>query len=75
MSVSVEHLLICGQCPQIGRQHGIKNKAAIALTCKLNGNLKLIIAALLVFFRIIHVVLFDDITDFCTTLRTSISAI
>ena len=32
------------QCPQIGRQYGIKNKAAITLQCKLNGKL---IAALL----------------------------
>ena len=27
------------QCPQIGRQYGIKNKAAIAWQCKLNGKL------------------------------------
>ena len=33
-----------GECPQIGQQYGIKNKAAIALQCKLNGKL---IAALL----------------------------
>ena len=32
------------QCAQIGRQYEIKNKAAIALQCKLNGKL---IAALL----------------------------
>ena len=25
------------QCPQIGRQYGIKRKAAVALQCKLNG--------------------------------------
>ena len=33
-----------GQCIQIGRQYEIKNKAAIAFQCKLNGK---IIAALL----------------------------
>ena len=32
------------QRPKIGRQYGIKNKATIALQCKLNGKL---IAALL----------------------------
>ena len=31
--------VILRQCPQIGQQYGIKNKAAIAVQCKLNGNL------------------------------------
>ena len=34
------------QCPQIGRQCGIKNKAAIAIQCK--SNVKLIVAVLFI---------------------------
>ena len=44
------------QCPQIGLQYRINNKAAIALQGKLNGKLT---AALLFIYRI--VVLFEDI--------------
>ena len=46
-------VLVKGLCPQTGRQHGIKNQAAIAAQCKLNVKL---IAAL---FSM--VVLFEDI--------------
>ena len=38
------------QCPQIGRQHGIKNMAAIAFQCKLN--VKLIAALLFIPYRL-----------------------
>ena len=39
------------QCPQIGQQYGIKNKAAIALLqCKLNDKL---IAALFLFRKVV----------------------
>ena len=43
-SCSKQRIWWCWQCPDIGRQYGMKNKAAIGFQCKLNGEL---IAALI----------------------------
>ena len=59
-SIIFSHFVILRQCPQIGQQYGVQNKAAIALQCKLNGKL---IAAFGFIPSVTILVLFKDIAD------------